>query len=120
MGAYHGNRPAKGIVVPMGASGDYLGSIDQDAFMKGYHDHIERLLQSSTVSVACLRSDPDVILGYSVSQPGILHWVFVKPDWRRLGIANNLIPKDTKTVTGFTRVGEIIRKRKLFKFNPFI
>lgn len=120
MGAYHGNRPVKGVRIPLGAPGDYLGSIDQDAFMKGYHSHIERMLGVSNVQVACLRDNPDVILGYSVFQPGVLHWVFVKPDWRRIGIAKDLVPEDITTVTGFSRVGEILRKKKKLPFNPFI
>ncbi len=119
MGAYHGNRPQKGVKEQPGASLDYIGSISQDDFMGCYHKYTEYLLVKSSTFVACLKSDPDVILGYSVSEPGVLHWVFVKPDWRRIGIANDLIPKGIHTVTGFTRVGDIIRRHKNLKFNPF-
>lgn len=120
MGAYHGNRAGKGVRVPVGAPGDYLGSIDQDAFMKGYHKYIESMLTGATVSVACLRENPDVILGFSVSSGPVLHWVFVKPDWRKIGIARDLVPQYIETVTGFSRVGEVLRKKYNYKFNPFV
>lgn len=121
MGAYHGNRPLKGVKVPIGASLDYIGSINQDDFMKSYHKYLESLLTRNDlfIYVACLHSDPDVILGFSVFQPEVLHWVFVKKDWRRIGLCNDLVPKNIKTVTGFTRVGEVIRKHKNLTFNPF-
>lgn len=119
MGAYHGNRPKPGVKEQPGASLDYIGSIHQDDFMKSYHKYIEFLLGKASTQIACLKSDPDVILGYSVSEPGVLHWVFVKPDWRRIGICNDLLPKDIHTVTGFSRVGDVVRRHKSLKFNPF-
>lgn len=121
MGAYHGNRPQKGVKPPIGSSLDYIGSINQDDFMRSYHRYLENLLGTPGVitCIACLKSDPDVILGFSVFQSDTLHWVFVKKDWRRIGLCNDLLPPNLKTVTGFTRVGEVIRKRKSLTFNPF-
>jgi ribosomal protein S18 acetylase RimI-like enzyme len=31
------------------------------------------------------------VMGYSVSEPGILHWLYVKKDYRRLGIGKQLL-----------------------------
>lgn len=31
------------------------------------------------------------VMGYSVSEPGILHWLYVKKDYRRLGIGSQLL-----------------------------
>ncbi len=122
MGTYHGNKYGKGNKVDPKAPIDFFSSISQDQFMASYHKFLESLFsrQSINVSVACLSSDSDVILGFSVYEPGILHFVFVKPHWRRIGIASALIPKDTNTVTGFTRVGDIIRRKKGLMFNPFL
>lgn len=121
MGTYHGNRPAKGKSIDPKAPVDFFSSIDQDVFMKAYHIHLEKLFERPEVmiGIACLVSDPDVILGFSVFDPSVLHFVFVKPDWRRIGIATDLVPKSIKVVSGFTRVGDIIRKRKGLSFNPW-
>lgn len=31
------------------------------------------------------------VMGYSVSEPGILHWIYTKKDYRRLGVASQLL-----------------------------
>jgi GNAT superfamily N-acetyltransferase len=95
--------------------------IDQQSYFKTYHQVIERILErpTITVNVACLADDDDVILGYSVLEPQILHWVFVKEPWRRIGIASDLIPKDIHTVTHLTKMGIQLKPDNVI-FNPFL
>jgi len=31
------------------------------------------------------------IMGYSIAEPGILHWIYTKKDFRRLGIATQML-----------------------------
>jgi len=121
MGQYHGNRPAKGVKQDPRYPIDYLGSIDQDTFMKEYHSFIELQLSRKGVNiqVACLSTDPDVVLGYSVSCGSTLIWVHVKPDWRNIGIGRDLIPKDIKEVSNLTRTGDAIRRKHNWAFNPW-
>lgn len=121
LGQYHGNRPAKGVKLTGKIPVDYMGSIEQDVFMKQYHKFIESLLlePSVEVTVACLSTDPDVVIGYSVFKRDSLIWVHVKPDWRNIGIARDLIPKTIKTTSSLTRVGDIIRKKRGWTFNPW-
>lgn len=99
----------------------YLREIDKDTFFKCYHAIIESILQQKDtfIAVSCLKEDEDVILGYAVCQPEILHWVFIKDAWRKLGLAKDLIPKDIKFVTHLTEVGANIKPRE-WKFNPFL
>lgn len=110
-GAYYGNS--------------WFQEIDKAAFMAFYHGFLERLLRSPGVelNVACLKDDPDVILGYSVTRMAqdlvILDWVFVKTAWRRIGIAKALTPGNLTTVTHLTKIGKSI-KPKTVKFYPFI
>lgn len=103
---------------------DWFRQIKKDIFMNKYHAFLENLLaQSATnVQVACLREDPEVILGYSVLGANhTAHWTFVKSAWRNIGIAKSLIPADTETVTHLTKVGlSIINKHPNVVFNPFI
>jgi GNAT superfamily N-acetyltransferase len=69
------------------------------------HRLIEAVLRRSgvIVSVACLKDDSDVILGYSVTQGSTVHWVFVKKQWRGIGIGHDLLPLTIATVTATTK-----------------
>lgn len=96
--------------------------IESVVYFKVYHDLIENILGRPhiTIKVACLKEDPEVILGYSVYSGTKLEWVFVKKAWRSIGIAKSLVPADTKVVTHMTNVGlSILKKHKNVVFNPF-
>ncbi len=103
----------------------WFREIDKDIFMDTYHQAITVLLKKSTteVKVAVLKDDPEVILGYSVLDQGhpntVLHWVFIKEAWRKMGIARALIPTDTDTCTHLTVVGRKLKPINM-KFNPFL
>lgn len=102
---------------------NWFREINKDVFMRNYHNFLERLLSQPTVSikVACLKNDPEVILGYSVlGADDTLHWVFVKSAWRNIGVAKALIPTSTKCVSHLTKTGlSIIKRHPDVQFNPF-
>lgn len=87
-------------------------------FCSFYEKVVKALMAKSVMKVACLESDPDVIIGYSVHQSPILHWVFVRPAWRNKKVATALVPKDITTVTHLTVAGTAA-KPKHWEFNPF-
>lgn len=92
------------------------------AYYKHYHKLAEAIVDDFSVSVkiACLREDPDVILGYSVYKGDHLYWVFVKARWRGIGLARDLVSKDLKSVSHVTEVGlSILRKHPQITVNPF-
>ncbi len=96
--------------------------IEKDVFMENYHRIISDVLDraTTTVRVAVLKDDLNVILGYAVfSSETTLHWVFVKEAWRKIGIASKLIPQSTDTVTHLTILGRKIKPTAM-KFNPFL
>jgi hypothetical protein len=95
--------------------------IDNKAYFKTYHGVIISLLSRPTVlvSVACLKEDPSVILGYAVVEGNKLHWCQVKKAWRGIGIAKSLVPKEVDTVTHLTDTGKSIFLKKGLIFNPF-
>ncbi len=78
---------------------------DKAEFMERYERVVQNLLFKSSVDthVACLIEDPDSIIGYSVTETvgttSVLHWVFVKPEWRKVGVASDLIPESVSAVT---------------------
>lgn len=47
--------------------------------------------ESSTAIVACLPDDEDIILGFAITEPQIVHFVYVKADWRNQGIAKEML-----------------------------
>ncbi len=103
----------------------WLSLMNKDVFMSTYHRVIETLLESPGVQikVACLKDDPDCILGYAVLSrvTPVLHWTFVKSAWRGIGIAKMLVPKETKIVTNVTKSGlAIMRKYPGLSYNPLI
>ncbi len=103
----------------------WLSLMSKDAFMGAYHKVIENLLESPgvQVKVACLKEDPEVILGYAVLSrvTPILHFCFVKSAWRGIGIAKLLVPQDIKIVTNVTKSGlAIMRKYPGVSYNPLL
>lgn len=128
-----GNDSDKNFILATMLRGLYYGNtwfsaIPKNIFMQCYHTILERLLThpDTRVTVACLKDDPEVVLGYSIHRfthnTVILDYVFVKSAWRRIGIANSLLPKNVFAVTHLTRPGASIMKKKLpnTPYNPFL
>lgn len=104
---------------------DFFNAIEAEVYYKVYNKYIEAVLARPQVTVkfACLRDDPEVVLGYAVYEGPVLHWVFVKKAWRSIGIAKSLVPETITTVTHLTLAGKsILHKQRYYGivFNPFI
>lgn len=101
----------------------FFGEIPKDIFMSKYHKALEGILLRATVRVACLKEDPEVILGYSVSRTTeageTLDWLFVKSAWRRIGIGKSLVPNKIQAVTHMTKVGRSLKPKDCI-YNPFL
>ena len=102
----------------------WFSEIPKNIFMENYHPIVEAMLASprNHVRVACLKDDPEVILGYSIlSRDGTrCHFVFVKAAWRKVGIAKSLIPPTVTTVSHLTALGRSLARKKNLEFNPFV
>jgi GNAT superfamily N-acetyltransferase len=99
----------------------FYGAIEKQIFFKSYSPVVAKLLNLATVRVACLETDPDVILGYAIISGSTLHWCFVKQAWRRQGIAKQLLAgSEIAAVSHLTKPGDAIRKSKQWLFNPFL
>lgn len=97
---------------------DFYRSIDKNTFMVKYKEVLTHLLIKSTTKIACMKNDEDQVVGYSLYQPGILHYVFIKPTFRRFGISKMLIPVDVIYCTHLTKIGKTL-KPPSWKFDPF-
>lgn len=73
-----------------------------------------------TFKVAVLPDAQDVILGYVIHQGTVLHWVFTKDAWRKMGIAKLLVPSDIKTCTNLSPPGKFLAKKYGIEFIPFL
>lgn len=102
---------------------DFFRKIDADSFYEAYTLIINALITRADckVTVACLKDDEDVVLGYSVVRGDILDWLFVKQSWRGFGIAKQLCSgSELKACSHITNVGDSIRKKKGLIFNPYL
>ena len=104
--------------------GSHFSMMPKDIFMTNYHKVIEYILKNpkTTIKVACLKDDPEVILGYAIlgNNETTLHYVFVKNAWRKIGLAKLLIPDTVKSVSHLTKTGiDMLKKHKEIVYNPF-
>ena len=71
--------------------------------------------------LAVLNEDPDVVLGFSLIEKDILHYVFVQSEYRGLGLAKKLVPVPIEKFTHLTKLGMSLWNKKAPSaiFNPF-
>lgn len=62
----------------------------------------EIINRGARVVVACAELDDGTrrVMGYSVSEPGVLHWLFVKRDYRGMGVGRALLAQTMGTGPG--------------------
>lgn len=75
-----------------------------DTFADAQRAAMAFTLNRAITSVAYLESVPDEILGYSISEPtnNVLHFIYVKKDYRRQGIGAKLLPPTPAAITKLT------------------
>lgn len=100
----------------------WFSEIKKSVFMTTYHGVGEAMLSTPgmTVKVACLRDEPDAILGYCIYSKHILNYIFIKRAWRNIGLATMLLPAGITQVSHLTKTGLAITRKKNWDFNPFV
>lgn len=102
---------------------DFFEMVDNEAYFTVYSKVILNLLKrpSTRVKLAVLSDEPDTVVGWSVFDGKVVHFVFVRTKARKQGIAKSLVPQEIDVVTHVTRIGKSIMKKNLSKtkFNPF-
>ncbi len=110
-----------------------IGDCPKSLFNREYKEVIDYILTFPTngTKVACKPDEPDVIFGYVVYEkaklvgPYLVHYVYVKENFRKFGIARDLITSlamDPRfIVTHRTDVAKkILTKYPQILYNPFI
>lgn len=102
----------------------WFSKIRKDIFMDNYKRIAEFAIDTGKVviKVACLKEDPEIIIGYSILSADYqaISWVYVKKAWRMKGIARSLVPKYPKYITHLSKLGqELMNKLPAAIYNPF-
>ena len=100
----------------------WFSLMSKDTFMANYQPVVAALIARRTVKIACLKEDPNVIIGYSIlsNDFSTIDWVYVKSAWRKQGIGRSLIPQYPTAVTHLTTLGKtLLPKFQDCVFNPF-
>lgn len=84
-----------GFIFSTWSKGAYHGAetkpqIEKSKWFRDHYLYVCDAIEQGDVRVACLADDSNTILGYSVAFGGSLQWIYVKQDFRRLGIGSML------------------------------
>lgn len=60
-------------------------------FREDFDRYLDVILKEGTIYIACEDQMPNFVLGYSIIEDHVLHFVFVKRDYRKNGIGTLLI-----------------------------
>jgi hypothetical protein len=102
----------------------WFSIIPKSIFMANYKKVAQTLVTpgKTAIYVACLPDDPDTIIGYSILSNNLqtVHWVHVKKNWRKRGVARSLIPQAPTACTHLNSVGRsLMLKFPGIIFDPF-
>ncbi len=66
-------------------------NIDAGSFNAFHYSMAKRILERAEIRIAAPPDDESTIYGFAVLEPGVVHIVYTKKAWRRLGIASELV-----------------------------
>ncbi len=117
------------------ANSEWAHAMPAQIYYDNHKRVVAQLLHDSSVLVAANPDDPDQIFGYVVYQPtlghvAVLHWLYVKHTYRRLGIGGEVFRTalrlaqhdDTLPVVGthFTTLWSALADKWRLVFNPYV
>jgi hypothetical protein len=108
-------------------SGPHVRRMLDSEYYPAYGPVVETLINRSDVYIACLREDPDVIVGYlaieNKQSHDIIHFALVKELWQKMGVGKYLLtaanPKGLTYFTHWTSPVLSLVNKYNFIFNPF-
>jgi len=109
-------------------SGPMVVRMTDSLYYKAYEPIVKRLITGSNVYIACLRDEPDALVGYLVIEqglgPDIIHYVLVKDLWQKMGVATYLIkaaePAPDSLFTHWTNPMNSLINKVTYKYQPFL
>ena len=99
---------------------DYFKLIDKDNYFPNYTKYVNLLLSKPTTFVRFALLSDETIIGWSIFEGPLLHYVFVNKDVRRNGISKALLPTNVKSFTHITNkaIGIWLKHYPEARFNP--
>lgn len=102
---------------------EYFKLVEPEPYFQVHHAYFSLLLSrpESLLKIAVLSDDYDVALGWSLTELDKLHYVYVKKDYRRAGIAKALISEPFTRFTHVTKMALVLWPSRFpnAKFNPY-
>lgn len=102
---------------------EYFRLVDAEPYFHVYHAYFSVLLArpDAILQIAVLSDEHDTALGWSLTETDKLHYVYVKKDYRKLGIGRALVSEPFSRFTHVTKIGLSLWTSKApnAKFNPF-
>ena len=108
----------------------YSYGVPNAVFFSEHHKVIERLLKTCDVYVACSETDVADIYGYICAEKVdgllVIHFVYVKHTYRRLGIGAMLLntlehnPTSAALYTHMTKTGKLLEAKYNLVYSPYI
>lgn len=103
---------------------DYMRVVHSASYQFAYSNYVALIMnrEKVVIRIAALEEDDDVVLGFSVVEGNVLHYVHVPRAYRRRHIGTMLIPDGIEWFTHITKIGFQIWSTKgpNANFNPFI
>jgi len=100
---------------------DLFKLVDKRSYYSNYGQYIELLLKRPDSRVCIAILSDKTVLGWSLVQKNVVHYVWVKKEVRRQGIGRSLLPKEFDTISHITNKGLNIWVNKFpnVRFDPW-
>ena len=104
--------------------------ITNTIYFADHHKVIERLIEDSSVVVACNEEDPSQVYGYIVGGAldgiALLHFIYVKHTFRNMGVGKTLLDamghdkEKAGVYTHHTRMADKLAAKYNFVYHPYL
>jgi len=106
---------------------DWFKLIDKDCYFNTYGKYVDSLInkEDSIIRFAQIYDEnlkEDIVLGWCLYSPEYVHYIWIKEEVRKQGIAMSLMPHQFKFFSHMTTKGAPIWNKKYpgKRFNPFV
>lgn len=97
----------------------FAPNVRPDVYDEYQNDQINRLIEDCPPIIATLEAVPDEVVGWSCRGDKVIHYLYVKHAFRRLGIGS-ILAHGAKFYTHETRAGALLFKKTGSLFNPYL
>jgi hypothetical protein len=105
-----------------------MKTLSNDVYYSNHKRVVESLLKNSTVKILCSVEDPSHIFGFFSYSNNILHFLYVKYNYRKMGLATHLFSEcgftsDNTLISTHTPTNslkEYLDSKYNIKYNPYL